>query len=243
MYFSNKARLLFVAAPKTGSTSVERLLERYFPDGKRFVIELGGRRITSVDVKSPSLGHATAAEFRKALGSAEYGRVTLFGFVRDPIEKVVSSYFFTRSSSLRRLFFQQASKYGVLKTTKSAIRIISARLLPLSLWSLLYPMRSCSKYFTEDSGKIIVEFLGSTERLEEDLTHIMRFFGVKLPAGELPHIRRSAHRDPKDYPLFRFCIPLLRRRYRSDVELFEKVKTGLWRKPKMTCDRIGAGAQ
>jgi len=231
LFFSDKKKILFIAAPKTGSTSVEDILTSRIQDGQRFKIALGERLITSKDVRSPSLGHAKAKEFRDVLGDKHYDDLTVFGFVRDPIEKVVSSYFFTRSGSIRQAFSIKSEKARAPQIMKRILAICSARVLPLSLWSLVYRMRSCADYFMDEDGMIIVDILGATHRLGSDLVEIMRNVEVDFSPDDVPHTNRSKHRYPNEYILFRFCIPLLERRYKEDSQLFEKVRYRVWKNP------------
>ena len=233
MFYSNEHKLLFIAAPKTGSTSVEQCLSALFPDGTRFRIELEERTITSADVKTPSLGHAKAIEFREVLGPEVYSDLNVFGFVRDPIEKIVSSYFFTRSGRLRDVLNIRTEKSRTLMIARGIASILSARLLPLWLWSLVYRMRDCNSYFTDDAGNMLVDYLGSTERLASDLVVILDALGHEIPKGLIPHTNTSRHRRAEDYWFFRLWIPLLRRRYSADARLYKLVKNGVWKDSKL----------
>ena len=232
MFYSYKNNLLFIAAPKTGSTSVEECLSELIQDGTKFRIDLPDRTITSAHVKTPSLGHAKASEFRDALGSALYQQHKVFGFVRDPIDKIVSSYFFTRRGKLRDAFAIRTENSKFVMVTRRIISILSARLLPLWLWSLVYRMRDCNSYFTDADGNIIVDYLGATERLSSDLVEILDHLGHQVPEELIPHSNASSHRKAGDYRFFRLWIPYLRKRYSGDVRLYKLVEDRVWRNPE-----------
>jgi hypothetical protein len=242
MFYSSQNKLLFIAAPKTGSTSVEACLSELIQDGTRFRIDLSDRTITSAHVKTPSLGHAKASEFRDVLGSELYQQLKVFGFVRDPIEKVVSSYFFTRNGKLSESFSIRTQKFKAVMVTRRIISIISARLLPLWLWSLIYRMRDCNSYFTDGNGNIIVHYLGATNRLSTDLVEILDHLGHQVPEELIPHSNASSHRNAEDYWFFRLWIPYLRRRYSGDLRLFNLVEDGVWVNSERISDsHVGVG--
>ena len=232
MFYSHKNNLLFIAVPKTGSTSVEECLSELIQDGTRFRITLPDRTITEANVKTPSLGHAKAIEFRDVLGAEIYQGLTVFGFVRDPIEKIVSSYFFTRSGKLRDVFKVRTKKSRSLLVARSIVSILAARLLPLWLWSLVYRMRDCHSYFTDQDGNLIVDYLGSTVRLSSDLVVILDHLGYDIPEDLIPHTNTSQHLKAEDYWFFRLWLPLLRRRYGADLELYKLVEDGVWSNPE-----------
>jgi len=231
MFYSKKEKILFIAAPKTGSTSVEVKLASLFPDGTRFRIECeDGRLITSNDVCSPSLGHAKAREFREALGQSNFEALRTFGFVRDPIEKLVSSYFFTRSIPLSDALRIRADHHRVLLVVKGISSILVSRALPLWLWSLFYKMRDCHSYFTDQNGAILVDYLGSTRRLSGDFLEIMKSLGFELSDEGVSRSNASVHKSPNEYWFFRRLIPLLEKRYSRDIELYQLVSNGVWRR-------------
>lgn len=179
-------------------------------------------------MSTPSLGHATALEIRRAIGCAEYQTLAVFGFVRHPIEKLVSSYFFSRAGSVRRVLNIKAIRYRVLKIAKNLLRLFSAKVLPLPVWCLVYRMRSCTEYFCDTSGHIIVDHMGCTERLGPDLAAILSRVGMDVDIDDVPHTNRSSHSRPEDYPIFRHLIPFFERRYKADIALHRKVEHGVW---------------
>jgi len=238
VFYSGQNKILFIAPPKTGSTSVEKQLVKVFDDGKRFQIELPDRTVTSRDVKTPSLGHAKAVEIRDAVSVDVFSALSVFGFVRDPIEKLVSSYFFTRSRTLSDAFQMGTKRSKSMLIVRRVSTILLARVLPLWLWSLVFRMRDCSSYFTDRDGKLIVDYLGSIQRLSQDLNAIFDDIGLNVGKVAIPRINTSKHRKPRDYWFFRLFIPMLQKRYAADIALYAMVKDGVWINPKRASDRV-----
>ncbi len=228
MLYSKKLKLLFVACPKTGSTSVEAALLKLDPEGQRFALEHGGRTYTSADVDSGSLGHATALEFQRILGAEAFATLRVFGFVRDPREKLVSTYFFKRKGSIWNSLFKTKGSKRVVNTIRSVGGILLARLLPFALWARLWPMKQCAGYFYDGSDNLLVNYLGSTNRLGKDLTSILAHCGITgMQEAEVPHVNKSIHQKPDEY----FSPSLNRyveKKYAPDIALFRLVESGLF---------------
>jgi hypothetical protein len=226
MYFSKRLNLLFIAAPKSGSTTVENTLLTIDPNGERFRITLEDREIDSSSVAADSLGHATALELRKSLGADRYNSLRTFGFVRHPIERLSSTYFFTRQRTFQRIFRRKArSKLQLFSViAKGIVTTLFAKGLPFSLWAFLFPMKKCSDYFLDDSGRIIVDILGSTDRLSEDLKDILAELDIPANNLDVPHLNKSIRsRGPtsiRPAMLYNF----LAKRYADDIFLYSLVE-------------------
>ena len=70
--YLNQKKLIFIHNPRTG--------------GQSFATLAYGK----------SLGHLTASKIKKAIGSDEYENRISIGFVRDPVERLISAYNFSR---------------------------------------------------------------------------------------------------------------------------------------------------
>ena len=230
MFYSDRLNLLFVACPKTGSTSVEASLLQLDSKGERFQISLPDRTIDATMVGHGGIAHAKAVELRQLLGDEHYRNMQVIGFVREPIEKLVSSYYFTRKLVLRSIFAIKTPKSKLVAASKVGMAIMAARLMPFSVWALFFPMRSCSDYFVDASGQIIVDYLGSTQRLASDLIEILGDIGIDTSQLDVPKLNTSVHRQTHEYVRRgSFLHKLLSRRYENDIRLFKLVEAGYFK--------------
>ena len=233
MFYSDRLKLLFVACPKTGSTSVEAILLQLDSEGERFRISLPDRTIDSTMVATDSLGHATALEFRQVLGDEHYRNMRVIGFVRDPIEKLVSTYYFTKKGRLLSVFDLKTPKSKLLLAVKRVMTILAARLMPFSVWALFFPMKTCSSYFVDASDRIIVDYLGATHRLNTDLVEMLNDIGIDMSQFDVPRLNTSVHKQPDDYVRKgSFLHKVLSRRYKNDARLFKLVESGYFKSEK-----------
>jgi hypothetical protein len=223
MFFSNKYNLLFIATPKTGTVSVHEALQKIDPDGERHKISLEDRTIRSEDTEKGILGHARARELKKVLGEEQYDKLNTFSFIRNPYSKLVSVYFFNKKNKLSQSFGVKGGKNKFSRGFKTFMTIFIAKILPFKIWALIYPYRSNSSYITDYDGKIIVDYVGRTEHLNDDFHNIMKKMGIDSKHIQLGKKNTSSHKAFEHYYRQKWFKNKMYNKMKSDVNFYEEI--------------------
>jgi hypothetical protein len=202
---SHKHRFIFVHIPKSGGTSIAKALGPYEDHARlkwfwrRAVPRLlTPRQRTRFRVRF-HLTHRRASEMASHI--ADYDRLFSFGIVRNPWDRHVSLYEYLRQTPSRRLHKQVES---------------------LSFEEYLSAQREDrsgrqASWLCDESGNLIVDFVGRFERLEDDFAQVCEKVGVK---GRLPHLNRSRRDTYRSY-YTAATRDLVGRIDRRDIELFD----------------------
>lgn len=164
MIVSHKYKYVFVKTRKTAGTSIQLALWRY--KGKEdSTAKLPGIRNFKVQNPIGRLGsHASAIKIRKNIGIDKWNEYFTFTFERNPWDKVVSAYWHQKSRGLKeefKPFCIEAAENSMKKGIKfSTYKYDKVRAFPVD-WN---------KYTIND--KIIVDFIGRYENLNNDLLFI-----------------------------------------------------------------------
>jgi chondroitin 4-sulfotransferase 11 len=196
MPVSRELNCIFVHVPRTGGTSMEVALGMNLPDRPETMF---GRVTSSVlrgrKFSSHYLQHLTAPELRDVLGD-EFDSCFRFAFIRNPWERMVSSYCYYRRANGEVLSFRDYLKYADGKPREH--------------------VTPQSKFIFDRDGKCLVDFVGRFERLQDDFAEVCGRLKVERT---LPHTMAATIGDYKSY-YDATSRKDVERRFGEDIERF-----------------------
>ena len=207
-------KYIFIANPKTGSTTVEhylRLWDKSFLHNR--YVDGDGKIISGIH------GHIRPRDLQKIMAD-KYHHYRVFIFIRNPYDKAVSGYHYYKEGPRKKIEFSKNK--GNLNLV---FNLILAKILPFPIWSLVKPIKSNYDYLTDDDGNVIVDFIGTTENLSADLKEIACTLGMN-PAEDNNIARSNASKREKDFEKYfkrkwhRELFEFLNKR---DISLYKKI--------------------
>lgn len=163
------------------------LRQRYFDDFVFIHINKTGGSSVEKALKL-NFEHKTALEKIAELGRARWDKRFSFTFVRNPWEKVVSHYHYRVKTDQTNLASGRIGFGEWVKLTYGG-RHPSYYDHPKMFMPQL-------DWISDADGRILVDFVGRFERLEEDFKEICQRLGAR---AELPHLKSSGHGGYRQY--------------------------------------------
>lgn len=214
MLFCEERRFVFIAVPKTGTTSLEMALERQDPAVLRNRLRTPEGEL----VKVPK--HLTVARARELLG-ARADAYRFVGFMREPLDRTISAYFYLSAGRAWQRFREGRRGDRLL-----GLRSIVSRLLPPPLWFALYPFRAQHHYVRRRDGSFGLDFCGRTEHLADDAQAMLRFLGYGDSLTLTLDRLNAAPREPFPPWQARLIERILRLRLARDLRLYRGFACG-----------------
>ncbi|MEH6583062.1 MAG: sulfotransferase family 2 domain-containing protein [Halioglobus sp.] len=168
MVISESHRFIFIAVPKTGSSSVETALESYTS------------KLTREFNK-----HATCRRLIRDLPPQMWESYFKFAFVRNPYDRIESWYFYRKRPELSDPKHPRHKMYTGDKTFEEFVHWFPKNTMMLLQVGFLAPL-----------GELLVDHVGRFETLEEDFALICQ--KLNLPEIALPKIRPSQREPASD---------------------------------------------
>lgn len=185
MPYSRKTRSIYVWIPKTAGTSIVNALE------KRGVFRRDGQatlwgRIPKEDRKNHRAAnwqHIAARSIAEILGETEWNDCFTFTFVRNPYDRLVSFYEYSRAAR---------KDPGSIQYGRPDPGTFEEWFEENRPWTQL-------QYLTDEDGRLMVDFVGRFEHLKRDILEIsrrMKMRPLRLPWRKMRSSRRA------DYPSY-----------------------------------------
>lgn len=190
MLICHKYNFLFIHIAKTGGTSVRTTLEKFRRKDPIYIAQFICSRIShlldhKIACKVPR--HAKVIAAYEMLPREVFDRLYKFAFVRNPWDLQVSSYF-----HLKR------ERPHLLEAHPEFDDFLKFKLDPGRAYQfhLDTSIDIQTEYLIDLNGKVIVDFIGRYENLNEDFESVCNHLNLPLP--KLAHKRRAKNRR-KDY--------------------------------------------
>ena len=210
MIISEQNKYIYLACPKTGTVSTEKFLLEQDPSAFRNKIIIAEKLLTF-------RGHETAKNIKDKLQN-DFNKYKVIGFVRDPYSRLVSSYF----------FYKKKGKSVSINTRKRGLmhnlRYLSAKILPFSIWALVYPYKSNKEFFVDDKNETIVQHIGLFESLNKDFEQILRNLDLNFDIAKIKKLNKSNHALVNTFFKNRFFKKLINLKVREDLEFYNSIK-------------------
>ncbi len=214
MLLSLRYNFLFVHIAKTGGTSIRAALRPFkWKDPYRIPLFLCSR-ISSLfhhrlACKLPR--HAKIIAAYEMLPREFFNELFKFAFVRNPWDLQVSSYHHIqreRPHLLKGIDDFEAFLRWKLNRSKRQYQYLIDTSIELQ-----------SDYLIDLNGKIIVDFVGRYERLEEDFAEACSKIGIHAPP--LPHKRKAPDRSAYQKYYSDQTAELVATHFKQDIDMFD----------------------
>lgn len=213
MLLSHRYQFLFVHIAKTGGTSVRAALNPLRWRDPLYYVAFPAHKISSLTghrlgLKFPRHAHIIAA--KEMLPEPYFNALYKFAFVRNPWDLQVSSFHhimrerpdamngITDFNDFMRYKFDPGRPYQYHIDTSLSLQ---------------------SDYLVDLHGKLLTNFLGRYEQLEQDFSQLVG--ELELPVGQLPHRRKAV--DRTDYRTYYQpdVVDMVAGHFARDIELLD----------------------
>jgi hypothetical protein len=200
---SHQHRCIFVHIPKCAGSSIEEVL---WPE-PRHLHDLWMGFITPHHNKYQTGGmqHLLASQVRQEVGSEVFSQYFKFAFVRNPFDKAVSQYHYMQQREDLRDYIGMRPD----DSFRTYLGLIENKLHVQ--WEEQW------KFIMDESGDVIVDFVGRFEHFGRDIKEVFDRLGIR--AAAVPHLNRTERSHYADYYDDK-AIEMVSNFYRRDLELF-----------------------
>ncbi len=177
---SHRNRFVFVHIPKTAGQSLRKALRPHVYSPVQWAAHYVGMRTGFPDLFGVDAGgaHGTAAERRAAMGDELFDSYYSFAVVRNPWDRMVSFYHFTR--------LRPETRNHEVATSRDFAGYVAF----LHEGARRHPRRQQADFILDRDGRALVSRVARFETLAQDFAEICAHLGL---SAELPHKNSSRH--------------------------------------------------
>ncbi len=158
-------------------------------------------------------GHLTARTYRVIFGPERYDSYYKFTFVRNPWDRLVSSYTFLKHGGYNDQDASWSREH--LSAHRDFRSFVRNSLTPEMIYAKQHFIPQW-EYVVDRRGKNAMDFLGRFEALEADVNHVAQRLGVNMNLPRTNTSPRGDYRTYYDDP----CAEIVARLYARDIEMF-----------------------
>jgi hypothetical protein len=213
MYISHSHRFIFIHIAKVAGLSIKQGLSAYAGEPEVFKIRrpaplLDGKPNRLYQMWEAIVVHATAAQIKHEMGAA-FDEYYKFTFVRNPWDWQVSMYHFLLKETTNPHHEKIKAMRGFDEYLEWIVQTEERTPYPK------YATKYQKDMLVDETGALLVDFIGRYETLAEDFAHICHILGI---GAQLPHLNKSQHRDYRTY-YNAHSRDLVAAHFRADIEL------------------------
>ncbi|KPA18985.1 Carbohydrate sulfotransferase, 8-13 [Candidatus Magnetomorum sp. HK-1] len=182
MLISHLLKCIFIHIPKTGGSSMDRVLQKADPKAIRIINDL------PATYQLPKGKHCFAIDLKKYFQKEIWDNYFKFAFIRNPFERLVSWYHMCVQRP-----DEEYRKY-VLKNTINFEDFIKK----INSFTGRAEMISYNQtdYTVDYEQKNILDFIGRFENIKEDFEYVSERIGIDV---KLIHFNKSDHKHYRNY--------------------------------------------
>ena len=215
MPVSHRYKVIFVHVPRTAGSSISQVLGICGDDNKGALTPARPDMLYGL-VGNKVLQHLTARGVREKLGRDVYERYFKFTFVRNPFDRVVSTYHVRKKLLPHvKMSFRDFVLNRIPQRDGGGLRTLFKSKAEKALED---QFDAQYEYIFDEKGKGMVDFIGRYETVDADFKVICRRLGIP---GDLPQLNESVHE--RDYRLFydEQTRAAVQAHYKRDLETFQ----------------------
>lgn len=205
---SHQFKFIFVHIPKTGGMSISSLLARYSTPLRL----LDGDNNYWTDI------HAKYFHYIDRYGQDTWDKYYKFAFIRNPWDRLISSFFYLSGGGNNPFDKKLSDKY-IKKYDGDFIQFVK-NFVAADKIKYLFHMHPQHEFIYDRKGRLLVDFVGKYENLQEDFNKICDQFSV--PHVKLPYINKTPYRKIQHFTDYYNdeARKIVAEKYSRDIDLF-----------------------